>query len=410
MRKNTHHLLFLSTLNFTSNPRLYKEVQLALQHNFQVTVLLFKLGNWSDEMEESKLLLLKGATIQYIPAFRKPFLPWLLSTGLEQLFSRLPIFNNLFIQALAHSKRTILLLEKLKEIDCKTVSLIVAHNLGALYPAYAKSKNLKVPFGFDVEDYHPGELIKKANPSAEKSRRELLMKKLLPHASYVSYASQLINEATEKLYPIEHKPAVTLTVLNSFSQREFSTPAKELKGPVSFVWFSQNISEGRGLEVILPAMETVKEKVRLTLIGHLKESFSAFIQKYSFVEIEHAMPQTLLHQRIQEFDVGIASDMSSADENRKMALTNKMLAYKQAGLFIMATDTPAQVQFLESFPKEGVCTAQNKEAASATIAYIAENIQQIRLERIKRFQTGLDVSWESESKKVIKCWNHLLMQ
>lgn len=402
------HILFLSTLNFTSNPRLFKEVQLALQQKHQVSVVVFKLGNWSDELEEEKLERLKGAKVHYVSATRYPFLQWLLSTALEQLLRYGPPGLSKTLAALAHSKRTILLFAAARKLAMDNVSLVIAHNLGALYPAYLLSRKFNIPFGFDVEDYHPGELIKGKNVTGEKKRREYLMQQLLPAAGYISYASPLIRKATEELLAGYNPSGRAVTIMNSFPTQEFTLPEKEqLSGPLKLVWFSQNITSGRGLELLLPAFQKMENQLELTLIGNLKEDFSLLLKEFPSVKIKNALPQDTLHKFLVVHDVGIACDVNEADENRKLALTNKLLAYKQAGLFILATDTPAQAQFLKVFPEEGLLLEQNVEDFSRGLATILQN-KKIRANRSFRNTTGKKISWENESQKLINCWNTLL--
>jgi len=41
-------ILFLTSTNLASNPRLLKELRLAVTHGYDCTVMQFQLGNWSD--------------------------------------------------------------------------------------------------------------------------------------------------------------------------------------------------------------------------------------------------------------------------------------------------------------------------------------------------------------------------
>jgi glycosyltransferase involved in cell wall biosynthesis len=402
------HILFLSTLNFTSNPRLYKEVLLALQQGFNVSVLLFKLGNWSDEQEAEKLKQLQGAQIHYLSAKRLPLLPWIFSTALERLMQLTPHLSSLKGAAFAHSKRTILIMHFLKKLSPTTINMVVAHNLGTLYPAYYLNKQYKIPFGFDVEDYHPGEWIKGENTEKEQVRRKYLMQKVLPKTSYISYASPLISRATEALLQGGNLPASRQTILNSFPTSEFPRPETPRKGPLRIVWFSQNITTGRGLELLLPALEKFQDYLQVTLIGKLSPKYAPFIKNYFFVQIQDALPQPALHEVLRSYDIGVACEISAHDENKQMALSNKILAYKQAGLFILATNTPGQQDFLSNFPEESLVVSQEVEAFTQAIAKLVENKDTIRATRTQRYASGKIISWEKEAAKLMSCWKTIL--
>ena len=143
--------------------------------------------------------------------------------------------------------------------------LIIAHNLATLYPAYVYSKKHKIPFAFDIEDYHPGEVIH-SDSINEKIRREFLMSQLLPETKYFTYASPLIGEHSLRLIP--NNKSEHFLINNCFSELDFTEPKNEKTNNfITFVWFSQNITYNRGLELIIPALKKFKNRVKLHLIG-----------------------------------------------------------------------------------------------------------------------------------------------
>lgn len=407
MEKKEIHILFLSTLNFAVNPRLFKEVKLAAQNGYKATVILFNLENWSNELDSIREKELQGVEIFYLQATKKDFFGWAWSSMFAKVFSSFSS-SNLNINSIAHNKRSWTLLRNLKSVENKPFSLVVAHNLGALYPAYVYAEKWKIPFGFDVEDFHPGELVKDKNASLEKQRRVYLMKKLLPKAAYISYASPLIAEETNKLLP-KIKNQLRCTILNSFLSAEFKAPKTKNSDKVRFVWFSQNITSGRGLELFIPALASFKDKAELTLIGNLVPEFASFIKDFSgFIKVKEAMNQVALHSYLNNFDVGIAGEVSNIDLNKELAISNKILAYKQAGLFILATNTQAQMAFIKKLPEEGMLVQQNRDAIKEAIVGIIETKGDLRRRVKERFHSGLQLSWENESSKLYRVWKQVV--
>jgi glycosyltransferase involved in cell wall biosynthesis len=405
MRKR---ILFISTTNLASNPRVLKEIKLALP-TYDVTFLGFTLGNWSDALEQKITAEIPSVQTIYLSASRDPFLDWFFSSLLERVSRMIWKLwrNNLYLTALASNKRTWLVLKRLKSMGLPRYDLIIGHTLGALYPAYHLGRRSNAKYAFDIEDYHPGERTDK-DALNEKRRREKLMGTLLPGASYISYASPLIGRESLRLLgseDIRHLP-----VNNSFPGEEFCRPSSRPMNHVEFVWFSLNISFGRGLEFIIPALTEVKGKVRLTLIGNLNEEFaSAWIQPNSdFIKVVPPLPQEELHRNLSNFDIGLAFEMDDSDFNRHLALTNKIFAYHQAGLFILATDTEAQKHFIESRSESGRICKQNSADARESIRYIIENIGQIREHAVARYEMAHDLSWEKESAKLKELWNSLV--
>ena len=400
-------ILFLSKDNLTTNPRLQKELKLAIKKGYKVDFVGFYSANWSDKVDE-KIRKNLNANFTYISATRKPFLKWFFSTISEKFAQKTYRFftNNIKINAFAHNKRTILLQKFLKKNN-KKYDLIVAHTLPTLFPAYILAKKQNIPFTFDIEDYHPGENIS-TDAKNETVRRKFIMQNFLPKASSVTYASPLIGEHSIEL--IENYPKNKHQLINNcFSQEEFKFYENNSE-KIKFVWFSQNISQGRGLEVILPALYKFKNEIEIILIGNLyQEFYNNFLSNFSdFIKIIPPLSQKELNLKLSEYDIGLAIELLSADFNRNICLTNKIFAYTQAGLYVFATDTNAQRQFLKENKNLGLIIEQENKNITEKIKFIIENISEIRKNKKQRFEQAKQMSWEVESKKIIKIWERIL--
>nr|WP_321410910.1 hypothetical protein [uncultured Carboxylicivirga sp.] len=429
-------VLFLTTNNLATNPRLYKELCYALELGHRCTLIQFKLGNWSDEKSEElgNSVSELGSRIINIDTTPKKKLYWLKWGLLEKFAQNLyPILNNhTKINAMANSRRAFQLLYNALKLNEKPI-LICAHNLATLYPAWKLSQKWNIPFVFDVEDYHPGEFIR-FDTHNEKQRREFLMKKLLPQASALTSASPLIREYTLKLiggHP-NHK-----VILNSFPSSEFITPKSydlmpNTSNALRLVWFSQKISFGRGLEQLLEALTLLfkssdlltYQPINLTLIGDLDPNFNQqiiqpFLQSlksndlspdsyrgYQPINLRLIEPlsQPDLHAELANHDIGLALEFNTTDLNRKLCLTNKIIAYAQAGLFILATDTPAQKQFMDTDTNRGCISGQTVIELKNSLLNLMSIAESIRGKRQERFEKGKELAWEQERTKLITIW------
>ncbi len=408
MQKMTK-VLFLSKDNLTANPRLKKELLLARQLGWEVTFVGFDLQNWTKKIEEQVKKSLQNVKLFYLSASRKNFdLLWLTSVLVEKFTRVLYIFNrkNLWISAFAHSRRSFALWWWLKW-HRKKYDLVIAHTLPSIFPAYKFSSRVGAKWIFDVEDYHPGEKISK-DVKFEKMRREQLLRSLLPKTSAFTYASPLIGEQIIRLLSQSDLPEHSF-IANSFPQKYFRL-VQENGQKVRFVWFSQNIAPDRGLELLLPALWQFKDKVEITLIGNLYSEFwNSFLSQYStIIKILSPMSEDKLYAKICEYDVGCAIELTSADLNKDIALSNKIYAYAQAGLYILATDTRAQKLFLTENPELGTLTGQNTQEFSHKIQQIIKDIEKIRAGKPERFRLASRLSWDNEQKKVIQLWQKVL--
>ena len=418
------HIVFLTTNNLPTNPRLLKEVDLALNEKI-VTVIIFKLGNWSDQLNKNEMAKRPKVNFIQLDATRSKSLSWLFWGVIEKLIRYIyPLFkNSLWVNAITHSRRSVQLLVALKKIhDCH---LIIGHNLGTLYPIYKFSLRNNIPFIYDIEDYDPGINVPDAGKHYKVST-EFLLKKCLPDASALTSASPLIGEYTLKLIGGHPNHQV---ILNSFPQNEFVNPSiqqiNSSTNQLKLVWFSQNISFGRGLEQLFEAILLLENKkntpVQITLIGNLEHSFDQQIiapfknkvlslSKDNIIHLKIITPlsQPELHAELANHDVGLALEFNTSDLNRQLCLTNKIIAYAQAGLYILATNTTAQEQFIKSNPTLGKIAGQSINELKNNIVLIRDHQDEMIKQKEKRFESSKTMSWEEETIKLKALWKHML--
>lgn len=393
-------ILFITTSSLSTNPRLIKEMR-SLQNVAEMTCLSFKIGGWSDKVDKQIIQSFPKVQFLQLSARRSPFPNWLESSLISLFCQKIwPFFKQtLWVSAFASFKRSWIIKKTLKKLENEPFDILIGHNLGALYPIHLYSKKTATPFGFDVEDYHPGERIER-DAKNEKARRIFLMRRLLPKAAYVTYASPLIKKETLELLGHQDQIEKQVVVNNAFPKEEFSfIPPSNKK--TTFVWFSQNISAHRGLELVLPALQAYSDRVILRLIGKLDLSFfDAILKPYSsFLKIEPPVSQKCLHRLVSECDVGLALELNTADYNRQICLTNKIYAYAQSGIYILATNTSAQSEFLSKHGKFGTIANPTMKDIENAILSILEEIETIRQNKIERFECAREMAWETEANK-----------
>lgn len=459
MSSKPKHIIFLTTANLPTNPRLVKELDLARQY-YKVTVILFKLGNWSDSSDQQMRNARKDVNFILLDATRQNVLYWFKWALLENIsrFIRPLLPNNLFITALAHSRRSVQLKKALKRLS--KPDLIISHNLGALYPAWHTSKKWNIPFIYDIEDYDPGIYVPQTG-KRYKDYSEKLIKKCLPDAKALTSASSLIGEYTLKLIGGHPNHRV---VLNSFPQDEFGYKGEERRQKrevkpktlkpkphnlnpntsklktqnskhetqnpeLRLIWFSQHISSGRGLEQFFKALailntqhktQNSKLETHITLIGHLNPQFdqqiiqpflktqNSKLETRNSITLIPPLPQPQLHAELSNHDIGLSLEFNDTDLNRQLCLTNKIIAYAQAGLYIIATDTPAQKQFIVEDPQRGTTCGQTPEEMAKAVKEIIKQKEQIKSHQIERFEKGKKLAWEKESHKIEEIWKKII--
>lgn len=379
-----------------TNPRLVKEIDLALSLSFKVEVICFIFRNWSYGINKEILerLQKQGVKFHLIEAGKEDFFDWIISVAAEKINYFLSyFFRSERVLANAVSRRNYLLLKEAKEI--KQADLVIGHNPGALYATKETANRLNCKAGFDVEDYHPGE----GNIRYSQKIMKSLMKKILPLMDYVSFASDLIKqEVFNEIHQFEND---RFTILNYFPKLEFLQPLKLNSNKLKLVWFSQNISAGRGLEYILPSVEKMPENIELYLFGNISEEYRKKISGKN-IFIHSPLPQKDLHTKLKDFDIGLALEEAS-DYNRDICLTNKIIAYYQAGLFILASNTKAQQKFIAEKASGKIFDLKNPQM-DLVLLELFKNLHILRHQKNERFESASSNNWESESLKLSNVW------
>lgn len=393
-------ILFLSTHNLSTNPRLLKEIRLALDNQFKVEVICFEFNNWSKQLNDDLLAEYKnkGVVFYVVPAGRENLFNWLWSVAKEKLSRGLAkVFRNENMLANAVSRRSSLIISALQYVKAKPL-MVIGHNPGALYATKIAAQKFNCKAGFDVEDYHPGE----GHDIYLQNLCRQLMKRMLPKMDYVSFASPLIQESVEK--DCNGGQSNWFTVMNYFAADEFSAPVSIIEGPVKMVWFSQNINRGRGLELVLPAIKKLNGLVELHLFGNAVETFyETELKLIPNLFVHLPLPQRELHQNLAAFDIGLALEPAK-DRNNEMAVSNKMLAYLQSGLFVLASNTGAQENLISAFPEHGYCFDYKKNDSETALQQIIEQIEFIREKRQWRYNQFLQHNWETASLQLLESW------
>ena len=399
--KNVRDVLFITTTSLATNPRLVKNIIYFKSKGYNCKVLAFVYGDWSDKLSED---IIKKYEIdcQLISVSRSPLFLWIEAAIVERLARFLnQLMSTEFLTAVASNKRSYLLWRAIRKLDFK-IDFIEAHTLAALYPARFLSKIKQSPFMFDIEDFHPEELIQK-NRVQEKQRRIRILKSHLPEAEIVTAASPLIAFHLEQL--LDWKKGTVKVLNNSFYANEFIEPKLIQEGKkVKFVWFSQTISFGRGLELFIEAAHMFSDKIELVLIGKIDKQFSdTYINSTNhFIQVVSPMSQLDLHKELSNYDIGLAIEQSSADFNKEICLSNKLFAYLQAGLFLFATNTKGQTDFLKDQKNHCLLVNQNIKSFAKSIEIIIQSITVIRLDKENRFSASEKMCYKNEISKIEK--------
>ncbi len=257
----------------------------------------------------------------------------------------------------------------------------------------------------DFEDWHSEDLL----PADRAGRPLPLLRRiendLLHSARYTSTTSAALADALHSRYGGKRPVVIT----NSFPlQRDPRTLRPAPTAGVRYVWFSQTIGPGRGLEPFLTAWSRTIQKSRLTLLGECRADFRAQLltlvpaAKRAQVEFLPSVPPGQLPSEIAHHDVGLALE-DSAIVNRDLTITNKILQYLNAGLAVAASDTAGQREVLARSPQVGVLIRLDDPIATAqALDDLAANRNRLRSRQLTARQLAEEVyCWEREEPRLL---------
>ena len=267
---NKPNLLFLTTSSLATNPRLVKEFEL-LKDYYRCVVVCYEHQDWS--LAPSNEIIKRNADIEFVCINRRQNLK---QTLLSKLSHKVAIILNRFyksnpkVAAYASNDKTPQLCLEIKKLKNKrNFDTVIAHNLGSFYPALKLAKKSSIKLQVDIEDYHPGEEFY-FNEEYELQNRLLLMQLSLINAHAITYASEGIKQKCEANFELNPK-SKTAVIINAFRSSDFLRPHKKNEA-LNFVWFSQNISQGRGLEEVFSVAKDFP-KINFHIIGKANDRF-----------------------------------------------------------------------------------------------------------------------------------------
>lgn len=388
------NILFITTSSLASNPRLVKEFE-TLKNDYACFVLFFKHKDWSLELSEA--IKLRNPEVYFVEIDRYTLV---FQTLMAKVFHKIAILLNRLISksfkvcAFASDDKAPQLWFITKKLSKKhNFSHVIAHNLGSFYAAVKLSDKKDVRLQLDIEDYYPG-IALYFNKSIEEQNRMQIMSHSFLKADTITYASEGIFLECRKHFISQNKTEHTI-LINTFNASDFIRPEVQVSNKIRCVWFSQYIALNRGLGEVFHAAEKLPD-VEFHLIGNCKKDFENEMAIPDNIIIHDVMEQLKLHTFLAGMDIGLALEPGK-DLNNTIALSNKMIAYAQAGCYILATNTFGQSQFLNALDYQ----------AGQIIHYnLSDTLQNLDMNhlnlhsKIERWQKAELFSWENEQLKL----------
>lgn len=296
------------------------------------------------------------------------------------------------------------------EAAARSVSadLYIAHYVPAL-PAVAKAaKHARARYGFDAEDYHPGDPPSASEHDDERAIIETVLARYLPKADFTTAASPLIAEAYARRFAIS-EPSIVLNVFPTPHPMGTATAAGIVRPGPSLYWVSQTIGPDRGLEEAVHACSLARCKPHLYLRGRVddvyRDGLTAMANRLGIGGHVHFLPLAppeQLESLAAEYDAGLCSE-TGLTVNHDIALANKIFSYLAAGIPPILSDTSAHRKLADELP--GAAWLY-KRGQPDTLASVLDRLfidpDELRTARANALRAGLTrFNWDVEKKRLV---------
>ncbi|MDE3084895.1 MAG: glycosyltransferase, partial [Verrucomicrobiota bacterium] len=264
----------------------------------------------------------------------------------------------------------------------------------------------------DFEDWYSEDLL-----SADRCARPLKLlraaeKFALRHARYVSTTSQSMAGALVAAFDCA-PPVVLRNVFPLQTSSHLDRPASN-EMP-AFVWFSQTIGPGRGLELFLAAWSRTTTRSRVVLIGDERPDYKEKLlrllpsERRGLVNFLPFISPEKLPDKLTEFDIGLALE-PNWPRNKDLTISNKIFQYLNAGLAIAATDTTGQSEVLRAAPESGLLIAAHDAGLLATqLDQLLSDANRLRaMQGAARRAAEQIFCWEREAPRLLEAVEHAL--
>jgi glycosyltransferase involved in cell wall biosynthesis len=272
--------------------------------------------------------------------------------------------------------------------------------------------------GADFEDWYSRDLL----PEAQRGRPLRLLRQLehylLHHAVHLSTTSHVLATAMQHAYGGQ-LPEVVYNVFQWSERNAIDNVALDrvdLTKP-SLHWVSKVIGQGRGLELLFEALESVVTPVEVHLRGAHSEQAAAELQDQFPAGQGHRLflhdpvPSSQLLSRISEHDIGLALEISQMP-SRDLTVTYKLFHYLVGGLAVVATNTSGQAEIAASIP-DAVVLANQEDAHDLAnkITGLVSNKQRLLAAKAAALSAAESrFCWEQQAPRVVKSIERALVR
>lgn len=394
-------ILILTSAHLCRNPRVVKEATTLGAAGYDVTVMSVSAQTRFERMDRELMrgLPFKRVTIDYAAGTIRARLADFFQRGATWLTRRL--CRELEIETAQTLGPASALLRFARTFPA---DLTIVHTEIPIWAAqYLIRDGRRV--AVDVEDWYSEDLLYADRQSRPIRLLRHAEKAALRQAAYSSATAQSMADALTATY----RCPPPIVIRNSFPlqpRSRFDAPATT--GAPSFIWFSQTIGPGRGLELFFAAWARTTQPSKVYLLGDERPGYRQKLlgrlppaRRADLHFIPLVTPEQL-PDKLAEFDIGLALE-PRWPLNRNITITNKILQYMNAGLAVIATDTAGQKEVMSAAPDCGllITAHETSDYAQKLDGLLGDHVRLRAAQAAARAAAEREFCWERETPRLL---------
>ncbi|HEX2852744.1 MAG TPA: glycosyltransferase [Opitutaceae bacterium] len=257
----------------------------------------------------------------------------------------------------------------------------------------------------DIEDWYSEDLMfadRRSRPLRLLRRAENFV---LHHAVYSSTTSQSMASALAETY----RCRAPLVIHNTFPLQSQPRTDRPPGGDApAFIWFSQTIGPGRGLELFFAAWARTTQRSRVCLVGDERPGYRQRLleripeHRRGDVTFHPLVTPEALPLKLAEYDLGLALE-PHWPRNRDVTISNKIFQYMNAGLALVATDTAGQSEVMRAAPESGLLLQAHETTrnAAALDALLGDPARLRACQNASRAAAVEKFCWEKDAQQLL---------
>ncbi len=402
-------ILILSALHLCRNPRVVKEAATLGRAGYDVTVLTVSASARFEAMDREleRGLPFRRLTLDLAGPAVATRLRSLLSRGTTRLArTALRYLRIESPQALGPAYGLLAMARGFP------ADLTIVHTEIPLWAAAALVR-AGCRFAVDFEDWYSEDLL-----HADRHGRPLRLLRraehfALHHASYVAATSDRMADTLAQCYGGTR----SIVIRNTFPLQSHTRLDRPIGAePPAFVWFSQTVGPGRGLELFLAAWNQTTVRSSVVFLGDVRTAYrdqllaSVSTDRRDRIVFQPPVAPDELPDRLADFDLGLALE-AHRPPSRDITITNKILQYLNAGLAIVATDTAGQTEVMRAAPGSGLLVAAHEttQFAAQLDALLADRVRLRECQSAARAAAREKFCWEIDTPRLLSAVEHALV-